>query len=323
MAKFSGAKWKPIFINHTKSGMGSVRGVVIHIMAGTLTGTDSWFRNPAARVSSHFGTGKSGALCQWVDTKDKAWAQAGGNTHWLSIENEGRGGDTLTSAQLDRCAEVLAWAHKTYGVPLQVAHSPSGKGLGYHAMGGSSWGGHTSCPGTKIVAQLPTIVARAKKIVGQGGSGGSSTASTYTVKAGDTLSEIGVKVGVPWKTIAALNGIKAPYALKPGQKLKLKGSTGGGSASTYTVQKGDTLSGIGTKTGVKWQTLASLNGLRAPYVIRPGQKLKLKGVSVYTVQRGDTLIGIGGKLGIKWKTLASKNGIKTPYVINPGQKLKL
>ncbi|MEV7425164.1 LysM peptidoglycan-binding domain-containing protein [Streptomyces sp. NPDC091212] len=68
--------------------------------------------------------------------------------------------------------------------------------------------------------------------------------------------------------------------------FKAAGASGGGSSSggststsTYTVKSGDTLSAIGTKTGVKWQTIASLNGLTAPYVIKPGQVLKLKATS--------------------------------------------
>lgn len=224
MARMPGAEWRPIAVNFTNNGQAEVRGVVVHIMAGTFEGTDSWFRNTKAQASSHFGTSKTGKLRQWVDTSDRAWAQAGGNTSWLSVENEGQGGDALTDAQLDRVAEVLAWAHKTYGVPLQVTNSPSGKGLGYHAMGGSAWGGHTSCPGTRIVAQLAEIVARAKKLTGAS-TGGGSTSSTYTVKDGDTLSGIGAKVGVAWQTLATLNGIKAPYVIRAGEVLKLKAAT--------------------------------------------------------------------------------------------------
>ncbi|MFC4501757.1 MULTISPECIES: peptidoglycan-binding protein [Streptomyces] len=58
-----------------------------------------------------------------------------------------------------------------------------------------------------------------------GSNGGASTSpssAAYTVKAGDTLSSIGVKTGVAWKTIATLNGIKSPYTITVGQKLKLK-----------------------------------------------------------------------------------------------------
>jgi hypothetical protein len=165
MARMSGATWRPV-ANFTKGGQDAVYGVVIHIMDGTLNGSEAWFDNPAAQASSHFGTGKDGQLRQWVDTKDRAWAQAGGNHTWLSVENEGRGGDSLTDAQINRCAQVLAWAHTTHGVPLQLTTSTTGRGLGYHGMGGSAWGGHTSCPGTKIVAQLPEILKRAKVLAG-------------------------------------------------------------------------------------------------------------------------------------------------------------
>jgi LysM repeat protein len=223
MARMAGATWRPV-PNCTKDGQAEVRGVVVHIMAGTLAGTDAWFRNPAAQASSHFGTGKTGALCQWVDTADRAWAQASGNKAWLSVENEGKGGDTLTSAQLDRNAQVLAWAHTRYGVPLQVANSPTGRGLGYHAMGGTAWGGHSSCPGSKIVAQLSEIVKRAKAITAPTSPGGGSApggTATYTVKKGDTLSAIAAAHGTTVAKLASLNGLKDADEITAGQKLKL------------------------------------------------------------------------------------------------------
>lgn len=48
---------------------------------------------------------------------------------------------------------------------------------------------------------------------------------------------------------------------------------------TYEVKSGDTLSKIGSKTGIKWQTIAELNGLKSPYTIKVGQVLKLKEVA--------------------------------------------
>lgn len=169
MARMPGANWRPIAVNHTPGGMGTIRGVVVHIMQGTLAGTDSWFRNKKAEASSHFGTGKTGSLYQWVSTSDKAWAQGSGNPSWISIENEGRSGEKLTDAQLDRCAEVLAWAHREHGVPLQVTSDPDGFGLGHHGMGGAAWGGHTACPGAPIVAQKAEIVRRAQLLAGEEG----------------------------------------------------------------------------------------------------------------------------------------------------------
>ena len=47
-----------------------------------------------------------------------------------------------------------------------------------------------------------------------------SSSRIYTVKSGDTLSGIGAKLGVNWKTIADKNGIKHPYVIYPNQILK-------------------------------------------------------------------------------------------------------
>ncbi|MFJ6137492.1 peptidoglycan-binding protein [Kitasatospora sp. NPDC092286] len=167
-----GAEWRPIPKNYTSGGQEAVDGVVIHIMDGSLSGSDSWFRNPSAKASSHFGTGRDGQLWQWVDTRDRAWAQADGNRRWLSIENEGKGGNSLTDAQINRCAAVLVWAHQVHGVPIQLTASTGGRGLGWHGMGGAAWGGHDQCPGAKILAQLPEIVRRAQTLAGSGGSTG-------------------------------------------------------------------------------------------------------------------------------------------------------
>lgn len=50
---------------------------------------------------------------------------------------------------------------------------------------------------------------------------------------------------------------------------------------TYTVVSGDTLSKVETKTGVAWEIIANLNGIKSPYTITIGQVLKLKGSYVY------------------------------------------
>lgn len=143
------------------------RGVVLHIAAGYYEGTISWQKNPDADVSSHFIVSKSGRIAQMVDTDIRAWAQRDGNSRWLSVENEGFLPDALTPAQVEANARILARAHQVYGVPLQIATSPDGRGLGHHSMGaesGANWG-HSACPGPAIKAQKAAIVARAKEII--------------------------------------------------------------------------------------------------------------------------------------------------------------
>ena len=50
----------------------------------------------------------------------------------------------------------------------------------------------------------------------------------------------------------------------------------GSTAQYYTVQSGDTLSGIASKYGTSYQNLAAMNGIANPNLIYAGQKLRVK-----------------------------------------------
>ena len=136
------------------------KGVVLHVMEGTLDGTDAWFHDPSAQASSHFGVGKDGRMYQWVDTDDAAWAEMAGNSSWISIECEGHSGDSLTDAQLNAVARLVSWAHENEGFPLQITDSPEVPGLGWHGMGARAWGSHFHCPGDPIKAQRLAILGQ-------------------------------------------------------------------------------------------------------------------------------------------------------------------
>ena len=162
--RYPGAEWKPISVNY-RSGGCNPRFIVLHIMQGTLAGTDSWFRNPAAQVSAHFGVGKSGTVYQWVDTNDTAWHAAAANDRAIGIEHEGQPGDSLTPEQIAADAKLCAWAHKAHGIPLVSAVHPGDPGLAWHGLGQVAWGNHPDCPGQHIVAQRPVILAAAEASV--------------------------------------------------------------------------------------------------------------------------------------------------------------
>jgi hypothetical protein len=239
MARMPGATWRPV-PNRTAGGQDSIRGVVLHIMAGTLDGSDSWFRNPASQASAHFGVGKDGRIFQWVDTSDRAWAQADGNRTWLSIEHEGQGGDTLTAKQLQATASIVAWMHKTHGVKLQNAESPSGSGIGWHGMGGSAWGGHTACPGTPIKNQRAAIIKAAGGNPAPPTPGGdSSGVARYQV----TIN--GLKYGY---------GASGSHITKVGQALVKQG------CSAYAEGPGPTWSDADTLSYQKYQKKLGLKG---------------------------------------------------------------
>ena len=45
--------------------------------------------------------------------------------------------------------------------------------------------------------------------------------------------------------------------------------------TSYTVLKGDTLFNISQKFNISWNTLATLNNLKSPFYLKPGQTLKV------------------------------------------------
>jgi cell wall-associated NlpC family hydrolase len=57
----------------------------------------------------------------------------------------------------------------------------------------------------------------------------------------------------------------------------------------YKVKAGDTIAKIAKAQGMRWDTLAELNGVKSPFVIYPGQVLKLSGsVSAPAAEQGHT-----------------------------------
>ncbi|QAR22359.1 LysM peptidoglycan-binding domain-containing protein [Limosilactobacillus fermentum] len=97
-----------------------------------------------------------------------------------------------------------------------------------------------------------------------------TTAGSYTVRSGDTLSGIASRYGTSVSALASLNGISNPNWIYPGQVLKL---SGGSSTRSYTVRSGDTLSGIASRLGTPWTALKAKNGLANANLIYPGQTL--------------------------------------------------
>ena len=151
-----------------------------------------------------------------------------------------------------------------------------------------------------------------------------NNSGTYTVQAGDTLTAIANKYGTTVDSLVALNSIADKNKIYVGQILKISGTTSNNSTS-YTVQAGDTLSGIASKFGTTYQELARINNISNPNLIYVGQVIKVNGVSsnTYIVQKGDTLSEIAQKYNTTVSELASKNGIADINKIYIGQVLTI
>lgn len=104
-----------------------------------------------------------------------------------------------------------------------------------------------------------------------GGHGGS-----YTVQAGDTMSAIAQRQGVSLAALEAANPqISHPNYIYPGETVYLPGGSES-SRGSYTVQQGDTLSGIAASRGLPLSTLESANPqIRNPNLIYVGEVIHM------------------------------------------------
>jgi LysM repeat protein len=106
----------------------------------------------------------------------------------------------------------------------------------------------------------------------------------YVVRRGDTLSAISVRFGVSMRSIMNANGLSNANYIWAGQRLRIPGATGGGSAApasggVYVVKRGDTLAGIARRYGTTVSALMSANGIRNANLIYVGQRLRISGKS--------------------------------------------
>lgn len=113
----------------------------------------------------------------------------------------------------------------------------------------------------------------------------------HTVRPGDNLSRISRWYGVSVWQIAQVNGIPNPSLIYVGQVLCIPSSYYPPGpvpppypphpvppvwcSQYYTVQFGDTLSGIARRCGTSVQALMHLNGIWNPNLIRAGQVLRI------------------------------------------------
>ena len=163
--------------------------IVIHIMDGTLTGTDAWFNDARAQVSAHYGVGKAGEVHAYVKETDTAFhagtvdrpswkllkAGVNPNLYTVGIEHEGLSAEAYPwpDAQLSASLALARQIAARWSIPLDADHI-----VPHHEIRAGK-----TCPGVNFnladyVGRLAAAPAPAPPPV---------TTANFTVKAMTTL----------------------------------------------------------------------------------------------------------------------------------------
>ena len=207
--------------NRTRGRHGShPEAIVVHIMEGTLRGTDEWFANPESNVSAHYGIGQDGGIHQYVAEGDTAW-HAGRverptwdllkegvnpNRYTIGIEHEGHA-DTPWSEEMYRTsAALIRDVANRWSIPIDRDHV-----VGHREIFAAK-----TCPGHQV--DLERLVRMARDEAAAPGA--------YNLCPGEgeveTRVDLNVRRGAPTVTAGVVRTIPA------GERVRISGWTSNG-----------------------------------------------------------------------------------------------
>jgi TolB protein len=144
----------------------------------------------------------------------------------------------------------------------------------------------------------------------------------YTVRPGDTLSQIARRWELPVESLIAANNLGPPYTIFLGQQLSVPPGV-----DIVRIQPGDSVYKLSQTFGVPQAVIIQANQLKPPFVLQVGQLLSVPpGVPYYVVQPGDTLFQIASRFNVvtggrsNYELIKEVNRLSS-NVIYPGMSL--
>lgn len=221
--------------------------ITIHCVVGqcTVETLGNIFAPTSRQASSNYGVGTDGKIGMYVEEKDRSWcsSNAANDNRAVTIEvasdtkHPYAVNDRAFAALIDLVTDIckrngikkLVWSTKKAD---RVNHK-NGCNMTVHRDYANK-----SCPGDYLYNRHGEIAAEVNRRLGVADTapdaGAAQGVTVYTVKKGDTLSQIAAKYGTTYQAIAAYNGIKNPNVIRVGQKIKIPAST-----APAALKKGD------------------------------------------------------------------------------------
>ena len=133
----------------------------------------------------------------------------------------------------------------------------------------------------------PNILVAGQKLVLPGSRRATAAAAPralptapYTVKSGETLSEIADRFGTSTERLIKINGISNPNLVVAGTRLAIPGrpssSAAPRNAKEHVVRSGESLSSIAGRYGLPVERLVAINKIDDPDLVVSGTRLKLQ-----------------------------------------------
>lgn len=101
-----------------------VQYICLHSMSGFYSGSQAWFKNPRAKVSSHYLISQKGEILKMVQEIDTCWAIYGFNNISISIEHEdkqlaGKDGTWVTPEMFEASTNLVTQLLKKYNLKVE------------------------------------------------------------------------------------------------------------------------------------------------------------------------------------------------------------
>jgi membrane-bound lytic murein transglycosylase D len=218
--------------------------------------------------------------------------------------------------------QTLSHLSQKYGVPISAIMEMNGL-----------TNKHRLSVGQRLIIPAHTTMTDAGlKVSSKRGEKKKSASTTYTVKKGDTLSELALKFNTSPQELKRLNGLKNTDRINKGQKLLIPQESPAPTKvlKEHIVKKGETLWYLATEYGVSVSAIMSANNLSNAHRLKVGQPLMIPVTSEsaaalqsYVVKKGDTLSDLAQKFRTDTEEIKKANDLSNADYVKAGQKLNI